>query len=157
MMAFNMDTISATVSNRLKSLVSFLCQITKGFDAIAEEVDYPNLKTALKAVAVESNQYAKEISNQVKKHNIDFSLDSTDAIWKQIVLNINEQASHNKGGEIEALCNNCETYFTKFYDDVLKDSIPIKNLTDIITFQLYATQCAFMKIRLLNKMRFNQQ
>lgn len=152
-----MDAISTTITNKLKCLVSFLCQITKGFDSIAEEVDHPNLKTALKAVSVETKQYAKEISIQISENNTDAFVDNSDGIWKEIVLNINLHASLTKGGEIEELCNNCEAYFTKFYEEILRESIPIKNLKDIITYQLYATQCAFMKIRLLNKMRFNKQ
>ena len=49
----------------------------------------------------------------------------------------------------------CEIFYNKLYDDILKEYLPYKNLKDIITYQLYATQCAFMKIRLLNNLRFN--
>jgi hypothetical protein len=148
-----MHAITNTISDKVKSLVSFLGQITKGFDSISEEIDHPNLKTALKAVAVESNQYAKELSIQLNEQNLE---NTNDSIWKEIVLNMNENASHNKGGEIEELCNNCEAYFEKFYNAILTEGVPTKNLKDIIVYQLYAMQCAFNKIRLLNKMRFSE-
>jgi hypothetical protein len=140
----------------LQNLVSFLKQVTRGFDTIAEEIDNASLKDAMIAVAVESKQYAKEISNQLQQFNITVPADYTDQIWEQIEVSINEQASLAQGGEIAALCKNCEMYFGKFYEEVLKEYFPYKNLKDIITYQLYAAQCAFMKIRLLNTLRFNQ-
>jgi len=148
-------TLNNTLRSKLQSLVSFLSQINKGFDAIAEEIDNDNLKTAMIAVAVESKQYAKEISNQLEQFNVTEVTDYTDKIWKQIEEQINEEAGLGKGGEILALCNNCEIYFGKLYQDVLQEYCPYKNLKDIITFQLFAVQCAFMKIRLLNTLRFN--
>ena len=46
-------------------------------------------------------------------------------------------------------------YGDKFYEAVLEENLPIKNLKAIITYQLYAIECAFMKIRLLNTLRFS--
>lgn len=154
-MPYIMDTINETLQTKLQSLVSFLRQINKGFDDIAEEIDCTNLKTALLALAVESKQYAKEISNQLQHLNIVVPPEYTDQLWDRIELNVHEQAGFAKGSEIAALCNNCETYFGKLYDDVLQEYLPYKSLKDIITYQLFATQCAFMKIRLLNNLRFN--
>lgn len=151
-----MDTIKDTLQSKLQSLVSFLGQINRGFNTVAEEIDCSNLKTALVAVAVESKQYAKEIRDQLKLLNITIPQEYTDQLWNRIELSIHEQAGFTKGDEIVALCNNCESYYGKLYDDVLQEYLPYKNLKDIITYQLFATQCAFMKIRLLNTLRFNQ-
>jgi len=104
---------------------------------------------------VESKQYAREISNQLQQFSICLPADYTGRLWNQIEENINEHTYLARGGEIMALCNNCELYFGKLYEDVLKEYFPYKNLKDIIAYQLYASQCAFMKIRLLNSMRFN--
>ncbi|HMJ48058.1 MAG TPA: hypothetical protein VK498_12060 [Ferruginibacter sp.] len=147
--------INYSLQNKLQNLVSFLSQVNKGFDAIAEEIDNTNLKTAMLAVAVECKQYAREISNQLKQLDICLPVAYTDQLWDKIEENINEHAYLARGGEIVALCNNCELYFGKLYEDVLKEYFPYKNLKDIITYQLYASQCAFMKIRLLNTLRFN--
>ncbi len=155
-----MESIVATINdrlqNKLQSLVSFLSQITRGFDSIAEEIDNKNLKTAMIAVAVESKQYAKEISDQLEHFNITIPRENADQqLWKQIEESVNTHASSTQGGEIAELCNNCEMYFGKLYSDVLQEHFLYKNLKDIITYQLYATECAFMKIRLLNALRFN--
>jgi len=146
--------INQMLQNKLQSLVSFLSQVNKGFDAIAEEVDCSNLKTAMLAVAVESKQYAKEIHDQLQHCNIKIAEEDTDLLWKNIELSIQEQAGYSKGSEIVALCNNCEDYFSQLYKEVLQENLPVKNLNAIITYQLYAIECAFMKIRLLNTLRF---
>lgn len=151
-----LDTINDRLQTKLQCLVAFLGEINRGFDTVAEEIDCSNLKTALIALAVESKQYAKEIRDQLQLFNVTTPLEYTDQLWNRIELNVHEQAGFAKGSEIVALCNNCEVYFGKLYEEVLKEYFPHKNLKDIITCQLFATQCAFMKIRLLNRLRFNQ-
>jgi len=150
-----MNSINQPLQSKLQSLLSFLSQVTTGFDAVAEEIDNTNLKTAMKAVAVESKQYAKEISNQLQHFNIIPLKEHTDLLWKGIEVNVHEHAGFEKGGEITALCNNCEIYFGKLYEDVLQEYFPYTKLKAIITYQLFATQCAFSKIRLLNILRFS--
>lgn len=147
--------INNSLRNKLQSLVEFLSQVNKGFDAVAEEVDNANLKSAMMAVAVESKQYAREISNQLNLWEITNTAEGVENIWTKIEASVQEQAGLAKGDEIVALCNNCESYFSKLYEDALQEYFPYKNLKDIITYQLYAAQCAFMKIRLLNNLRFS--
>jgi hypothetical protein len=154
-MELTMEGMTDTLKGKLESLVSYLRQITKGFENIAVDIECTNLKTAIFALSVEAKQYAKEISNQLDKLNISIPLTATDQLWKKIESDIHEQAGFSKGGEIVALCNNCEIYFNKFYEDILIEYLPLKNFRDIITYQFYATRFSFMKIRLLNRLRFN--
>lgn len=150
------DSINQTLQHKLLSLESFLNQITKGFYSIAEEIDNTNLKTAMIAVAIECKQYAHEICNQLHENNISIPVACDNQIWEKIEKSITEHTSSVRGEEITTLCNNCEMYFGELYQAVLKEYFPYKNLKDIITCQLYAIQCAFMKIRLLNTLRFSQ-
>lgn len=154
-MKLTMDGINEILKDKLHNLVSFLGQITEGFETLSEDIECTNLKTAIIAVSVESKQYAEEISNQLHEFNATVSFTSACQLWNSIETNIHEQASYAKGGEIVALCNNCEEYINKLYEDILQEYFPFKKFKDIITYQLYATQCAFMKIRLLNSLRFS--
>ncbi len=154
-MNLSMDSINESLKEKLQSLVSYLCQITEGFENVAEDVECANLKTAMFTLSVEAMQYAEEITTRVKELNISIPLTATDQLWKKIESDIHEEADFSKGGEIVALCNNCETYFNKFYEDILLEYLPLKNFKDIITFQLNATRFSFMKIRLLNTLRFS--
>jgi hypothetical protein len=154
-MKLTMDGINEILKGKLQNLVSFLSQITEGFETLAEDIECTNLRTAIIAVAVESKQYAQEISDQLPACNANIPLMAANPLWSRIETNIHEEASFAKGGEIVALCNNCEEYFNKLYEEILQEYFPFKKLKDIIIYQLYATQCAFMKIRLLNSLRFS--
>ena len=154
-MKLTMEVISDALKGKLETLVSYLCQITKEFESIAVDIECTNLKTAIFALSVEAKQYAKEISSQLEVLNVSIPFTATDHLWKKIESAIHEQAGFSKGGEILALCNNCEIYFNKFYEDILLEYLPLKNFKEIITYQLYATKFSFMKIRLLNRLRFN--
>lgn len=156
-MQTRINTIDHVQQAKLRNLVSYLYEIEAGFETIAEEIECVNLKTALEALSVESKQYAEEICDQLKSLNISIPYVHSTAMWDKIESEIQKETNLTQGGEIIALCNNCENYFKQFYEDVLKEYLPIKNLKDIITYQLFATQCAFMKIRLLNSLRFSKQ
>ena len=153
-MNLQMEKITDAVKGKLESLVSYLCQVTSGFENIAVDIECENLRTAIYALSVEAKQYAEEISNQAIELNINIAWSTGDQLWEKIESDVHEQAGFSKGGEIVALCNNCEIYFNKFYEDLLLECLPLKDFKDIISYQLYATKCAFMKIRLLNSMRF---
>lgn len=150
-----MEFITDSLKEKLQRLVSYLCQVTKGFEGIADDVECSKLKTAINTLSLEARQYAEEISNQLQEINIIIPVSTTDHPWKKIESDIYEQAGCLKGGEILALCNNCEAYFNKFYEDILLECLPLKNFKDIVSCQLYAARLSFTKIRLLNKLRFN--
>ena len=150
-----MDKINETLRYKLQSLLTYLSEITGGFESIAEEIDCNNLKTALIAVSAESKQYADEINDQLIQFKIAIPLTQNNLLWQQIESNTHEQAAFSKGGEIDALCNNCEFFYTSLYKDILQEYFPQMGFKEIIIYQFYATRCAFMKIRLLNKLRFN--
>jgi hypothetical protein len=150
------DTINHTLQDKLQKLVSFLGQVNRELDAIAEEIDNVNLKTAMITAAVESKQYAREICYQLQQLNISITANHSDQLWKEVEDDINRDTWLVQGGEIATLCKDCEKYFSKLYEDVLAEYFPYKKLKDIITFQLYAARCSFMRIRLLNSLRFDQ-
>ena len=150
-----METVNEILKGKLQNLVSFLSQIKEGFETIAEDIECNNLKTAMIALSVESQQYAEEIRVQLEDYYLTAPASDADQLWTRIETNMHEQASYSRGGEIVALCNNCELYFNKLYEEILQEYFPYKKFKDIIAYQLYATQCAFMKIRLLNALRFN--
>lgn len=147
------ENITADVKVKLENLVSYLCQVRDGFENIASDIACENLRSAIYTLAAEAKQYAQEICNQFEDLNFNLAADAGNNFWNKIEVAITEEAAHEKGGEIYALCNNCETYFTRLYEDLLQECLPLKNFRDVIAYQLYATKCAFMKIRLLNSMR----
>lgn len=151
------ETIPDNVKIKLEKLVSYLCQVRDGLENVAGDIECKNLRSALYTLAEEAKQYAQEISNQFTNFNFNTKADAGNSFWNMIATKINEEAKNEKGGEIYALCNNCETYFTTLYEDILQECLALKHFKSIIAYQLYATKCAFMKIRLLNSMRLTAQ
>lgn len=152
-----MENMNTSLQDKLQVLVSYLFQVTKGFENIAVDIECTKLKRAIVTLSIEAKQYAEEISDQLQDININVPLTSTDQLWTKIESDIYEQAEYSRGGEIMALCNNCEAYFNKFYEDILLEYLPFKNFKDLITYQLYAARLSFMKIRLLNNLRFSNE
>jgi hypothetical protein len=138
-MKLTMEGVNEILKGKLQTLVSFLCQITEGFETIAEDIECTNLRSALMALSVESKQYAEEIRNQLEDINLSVPVGDAGELWNRIELNMHEEASFSRGGEIVALCNNCEMYFNKLYEEILQEYFPFKKFKDIITYQLYAT------------------
>ena len=151
------EPVNRTLHRKLQNLVSFLSHVTRGFSIVAEEIDNSGLSAALRTVAVESKQYIKEISTQFQHFDIRMAADQSDPLWTQLEGNMDDPTRLEKGAEIVALCNNCEVYLNKLYAEVLQEDLSTKNFKDIISYQLYAINCALMKIKLLNATRFNQQ
>lgn len=149
-----MTLSSLTINNKLDNLVSFLRAIHKGFEQIAEEVDNFNLKMAIKAMAIESSQYAREIIIQFKKFNTNIKVAEYEDLWAEVENTVNQQAALTHGGEILEFCNNAEHRVKKLYGEVLEEPLLYSSIKSVITYQLYAAECAFMKIKLLNEMRF---
>ena len=78
-----MEVISESLKGKLQSLVSYLCQVTKGFETIAVDIECANLKTAIFTLSVEARQYAEEISTKMEELNISIPLTATDQLWKK--------------------------------------------------------------------------
>jgi len=149
------NSVNYLLRDKLLSLVSFLSKATKEFDTISEEIDSSNLKMAMMTMAVDCKQYAKEISKELDPVLFTNSTYS-DQVWEQIEESLVEEAILARGSEVAVFCNNAEMFFNKIYEDVLKEFFPYENLKNLITYQLFSIRCAFMKMRLLNTIRFSQ-
>jgi hypothetical protein len=149
-------TVNNALKDKLTRLVSFLTKATKEFDTIAEEIDSANLKTAMMTMAVDCSQYAKEIGEELQEPVI-LNTAFSEKLWWQIEERLVDEAVPAKGSEITAFCNNTEIFFNKIYEDVLAELFPHENFKNIITYQLFSIRYSFMKMRLLNKLRFDQQ
>lgn len=142
------------IADKLGILLSFLKQLPAELEMIADEVDNENLRNALCAVAIESSQYANELNSQLKVLHIDKRTDESKNYWDEIELLASPEPIA-KGREILSICEKSEAFFTKLYNDILDEYCPYKSLRDIMTCQLFGIKSAFMKIRLLNSLRFS--
>jgi len=151
-----MEMLCKQFENKLCTLLSFLTKLPTELEMIAEEIDNENLKNALTAVAIESNQYARELSSHLRALEIHPPLPALLNFEEQFIEGDFAEGDITKGKEVLNICEKSEAFFTRLYTDVLSEYLPNASLKDMMQYQLLGIKSAFMRIRFLNTMRFSQ-
>ena len=150
-----MQRLCKQVEDKLCTLLSFLTQLPGKLEMIADEIDNENLRNALCAVAIESNEYAKELNAQLRSLAIIPPDPVINNLEEEIIENSLLYSSKEKGKEVLSICENCETFFSQLYTDLLTSYLPNASLKDMMNYQLLGIKSAFMRIKFLNSLRFH--
>jgi hypothetical protein len=137
-------------------IISFLIQLSGRVEMIADEIDNVNLKNAMQSFAVESTQYANELKCEMKIINLPISITPFNNLIEEITNANKTVMPQEKGKEILTFCETCEIFFHKMYNDFLQDFLPTLSVKNIINYQLLGIKSAFMRIKILNNLRFQQ-
>ncbi len=151
-----MDHFNLTMLEKLCALLFFLTRSKTEFEMVADEVEDCNLKTALNGLSSESDQYANEITTQLKALGINGFVPKNffdDCDSQNETLSV--QTESKRGNELMNICNTTEDTITKAYYEILNEYLPFANLRDIMTYQINSLKLAFMKIKTLNTARFS--
>ena len=142
------------VENRLNGLLLFLNQLPAKLEMIADEIDNENLKNALCAAASDSTHYARELHAEL--NCIELVIQATDINdpGESIAGTGLFNEPMEKGKEILAICEGCEDFLAETYTTLIKDEFDDTGLKDLMHYQLSGIRSAFMRIRFLNKLRF---
>ena len=138
---------------KLSFLISYLHQISKDFEMIADEIEDKNLKNVFSALSEEDKQFAEELCCQVNKCGINLALYEPALHWQESLDGIMETSS-SKQNELLQICDKSEYLFLKLYTDVLREFFSFKSLMDIMVYQYNSIRAGFLKLRLLNSLRF---
>ncbi len=149
-----MEMLCKQFEEKLCTLLSFLTKLPTELEMIADEIDNENLKNALCAVAIESNQYAKELSAHLRALEIHPPLPVPINIEEELTEGDFAAGDITRGKEVLNICEKSEAFFTRLYTDVLSEYFPNASLKDMMHYQLLGIKSAFMRIRFLNSMRF---
>ena len=140
---------------KLCMLLSILTQLPGKLEMIADEIDNENLKNAFSSIALESNQYAKELSEQLRSLAITPMDAGTDHLEEAIIESGLANSPKEKGREVLSICESCENFFSGLYNDLLNEYFSNAALKHMMNYQLLGIKSAFMRIRFLNSLRFN--
>ena len=151
-----MDKLRRQIEDKLCKTLSFLTQLSMTIESIADEIDNKHLKNALRAVAIETNQYAIELNTQLRRIAIIPVYPSFNDLEKELALNTTLNAPNERGIEVLSICESCETFFVALYNDLLSNLLPGPDLKQMINYQLMGIRSAFMRIRFFNAIRFQQ-
>ena len=150
-----MEKICQKFEEKLCALISFLTQLPAELEMIADEIDNENLRNALCSVAVESNQYARELNAQLRSLEITPPHIEYTNLEEELIQQDFSGLAFMKGRELSNICERSEAFFTKLYTDILSDYLPGTSLSAMMNYQLLGIKSAFMRIRFLNSLRFN--
>ena len=142
-----------TGEQKLSFLISYLHQISKDFEMIADEIEDKNLKNVFSALSEEDKQFAEELYCQVNKCGINLALYEPALHWQESLDGVMETSS-SKQNELLQICDKSEYLFLKLYTDVLREFFNFKSLMDIMVYQYNSIRAGFLKLRLLNSLRF---
>jgi uncharacterized protein (TIGR02284 family) len=143
-----------TGEQKLSFLISYLHQISKDFEMIADEIEDKNLKTAFSALSEEDKQFAEELYCQVNKCGISLALYEPALHWQESLHKAAEEIPTSKQNELLQICDKSEYLFLKLYTDVLREFFGFKSLIEIMAYQYNSIRAGFLKLRLLNSLRF---
>lgn len=152
-----MEKLCKFTEDKLCTLLSFLTQLPGQLEMIADEIDNDNLRNALSSVAEESTQYAMELNAQLKRLEILPPVPVIINLEEQIIDHTLLNTKNVKGKEVLSICEKSEAFFSALYTDLLKEFFPNSTLKDMMQYQLLGIRSAFMRIRLLNSIRFNNE
>jgi len=152
-----MEKLCKFTEDKLCTLLSFLTQLPGQLEMIADEIDNDNLRNALSSVAEESTQYAMELNAQLKRLEILPPVPVIINLEEQIIDHTLLNTKNVKGKEVLSICEKSEAFFSALYTDLLTEFFPNSTLKDMMQYQLLGIRSAFMRIRLLNSIRFNNE
>ncbi|MDB5202280.1 MAG: hypothetical protein JWQ27_1689 [Ferruginibacter sp.] len=149
-----MENINTKIIDKFCGLLFFLTRSRNEFEMVADEIEDCGLRTALNGLSTETNQFADEISSQLKSLGIN---PVTKEDYFEDCINKGEdlRQQSGRGRELQTICTETEASITSAYSEILED-VPFTTLKEMMTYQLNSLKFAFMKINMLNSARFAQ-
>ena len=147
-----MEILSSSSMAKFCGLLLSLKRSKKEFEMVADEIGNTSLRTALNGLSDESSYYAGELKNYLT------SLGAT-PILKEVpedsdVYGYPVYNNTAEGAELLNICTHNERSLVKAYSDLLEESMPFQSLKEMMLYQLNALKYTFMKIKMLNTVRF---
>jgi uncharacterized protein (TIGR02284 family) len=140
---------------KLSCLISYLKQVSKDFEMIADEIEDKNLKNVFFALSEEDKQFAEELHNQVGLCGLSLAAYETTLRWDQTQEDSDAYQQVSKQNELMQICDKSEFLFLKLYTDALREFLSFKSLIDMMVYQYNSIRAGFLKLRLLNSLRHN--
>jgi uncharacterized protein (TIGR02284 family) len=147
----------AAAEKKVSSLICYLNQVSKDFEMIADEIEDKNLRNAFLALAEEEKQFAHQLRCQVKQYGFTTSDKDTQLQWDIAQEDYPESTQGSKYNELLHICDKSEFLFLKLYTDALKELLSFTTLKDIMVYQYNSIRTGFLKLRLLNTLRFSHE
>lgn len=150
--------VTGSAEKKVLYLISYLQQVSKDFEMIADEIEDKNLRNAFLALSTEDKQFAEELHQQVKLCGFTNAARELNVHWEfEEDENLEIKSPMYKDNELLRLCDKSEYLFLKLYTDALKELLSFSHLKDMMVYQYNSIRAGFSKLRLLNSLRFSNE
>lgn len=150
--------VTGSAEKKVLYLISYLQQVSKDFEMIADEIEDKNLRNAFLALSTEDKQFAEELHRQVRLCGFPNAARELHVQWEfEEDENLAANSPVYKNNELLHLCDKSEYLFLKLYTDALKELLSFSSLKDMMIYQYNSIRAGFLKLRLLNSLRFSNE
>lgn len=146
--------LTAAAEKKMLFLISYLHHVSKDFEMIADDLEDKNLKHAFMSLSEENHQFAQDLLCHAKQFGVTLS-PAEYALF--LDHEFPETVADSKSTELVHICDKSEYLFLKLYTDALKEFLSFAKLKDLMIFQYNSIRAGFVKLRMLNSLRFNNE
>ena len=150
MIGFNLYKAPPFLLEKINNICKLLWQGKKEYEQVATAAKDKDLQCTMLSLAQESNQYANELSSQVR------TLGGVPEIEKINEPEVREEIkSLSDDKEILTFCNKNEKKMIGAYREILNESHLYDGLRKMIRYQLNEMLCIFMQVKQLGALKFH--
>ncbi|TDW95779.1 DUF2383 domain-containing protein [Dinghuibacter silviterrae] len=142
------------VARKLNDLLDILHELKVGLDQVAESVSDKQIRKTITSVALESSQYATEITSKI--HSLGGKPHPSSPERKYNLMGLDPKSATDETSvaeaepEVLARCYSSENFIVKAYRDFLNEYTPYEDVRSLIRAQLNGILCAFVQLKLFN-------
>lgn len=150
MIGLNLYKAPPFLLEKMNNICKLLWQGKKEYEQVAASIEDKDLRCTMLTLALESNQYAHELSSQIQ------TLGGISEIeyFEKSTLSEGITNMHNED-EIVSFCKTNEKNMVGAYQEILNDSFLYEGLRKMIRYQLNEMLCAFMQVKQLSALKFH--
>jgi len=141
------------VARKLNDLLDILQELKSGLDQVAEIVTDKQIRKTITGVALESSQYATEITSKIQ--SLGGKPHPSSLERKYNLMGLDQRTGEGPRAseaepEVIARCYSSENFIVKAYRDFLNEYTPYEDVRSLIRAQLNGILCAFVQLKLVN-------
>jgi len=138
------------VARQLNDLLDILHELKTGLEQVADSVTDKQLRKTISSVALESNQYAAEITSKIQSLGGKPHHSSLHRKFNLMGFDQTDGSAVDSEPTALARCYSSENSIIKAYRNFLNEYTPYEDVRSLVRTQLNGILCAFVQLKLVN-------
>ena len=138
------------VARQLNDLLDILHELKTGLEQVADSVTDKQLRKTISSVALESNQYAAEITSKIQSLGGKPHHSGLHRRFNLMGFDQTDGSAVDSEPTALARCYSSENSIIKAYRNFLNEYTPYEDVRSLVRSQLNGILCAFVQLKLVN-------